>query len=114
MRDLVRVLIAIAVLGLQILSGVVTPIVYFVTYIITIWKGPSKNWKFVINNAIAVDLHINANCGGSPRETISSRIGRTYMTDKMANMVKKLLDWIDDNHCIKNIEIEEHQKDAVL
>lgn len=57
--------------------------------------------KYLQNILIWVDVGVNVLLlGGSPYETLSSRIGkRRDNGDKWACVVCRILDWIDPRHC---------------
>lgn len=62
--------------------------------------------RYIINILIAVDQFFNTVLGGDPDETISSRLGKhvAKKDSRFANLICKMLNLIDPNHCIKSIE----------
>jgi hypothetical protein len=61
---------------------------------------------YALNVAIAVDQGINAVTGGSPRQTVSSRLGRATQAGKgWAGTACRVLGWIfrDPQHCFSSI-----------
>lgn len=65
--------------------------------------------KYVWNILISVDQFFNAIIGGSPDETISSRMGKHLAKRDcmMCNFLCRLLNLVDKNHCVKSIERDE-------
>ena len=64
--------------------------------------------RYLINILIAADQGINALAGGNPDETISSRAAKAQLNNKRWGCVLcKLLNYLDKDHCIKNIELDE-------
>lgn len=64
--------------------------------------------QYIWNILIALDQLGNALTGGFPDETISSRMGkRLAKHDKcpVCNFLCKLLNYIQEDHCVKSIEI---------
>jgi len=73
-----------------------------------------KLWIF--NQLLTIDCSLNSLFGGSPFETISSRLGRHYDSSKSARTVADIIDWIafklarEMNHCKSDIMLESHYK----
>jgi hypothetical protein len=73
-----------------------------------------KLW--IHNQLLALDCNLNAKFGGSPFETISSRLGRHYDVSRTARVVADVIDWCafklsgEMNHCKSNIMLESHYK----
>jgi hypothetical protein len=66
--------------------------------------------QYIWNLLIAIDQFFNVVFGGYPDETISSRMGKHVARKDdcpLCNFLCKLLNLIDENHCIKNIENDE-------
>lgn len=73
--------------------------------------------RWLYNVAIAFDQLGNAVSGGSPDETISSRLGKvkraaggtvpTWAWLGIARPLDAVLDWLDPNHSIDSIEDDE-------
>jgi len=64
---------------------------------------------YVKNNALALDQGLNALIGGSPRQTISSRLGRAELAGKgWAAAFCRVLSWVfrENGHC-RNAIIED-------
>ena len=57
--------------------------------------------RYFLNILIWLDIGVNVLLlGGSPYETLSSRIGkRRDKGDKWACVVCRVLDWVDERHC---------------
>jgi hypothetical protein len=70
--------------------------------------------RYLLNILISIDQFVNTVCGGSPDETISSRVGKREDGNERfwAKAIDKLFFW-DKNHTTKSIEPDEG-KDAVL
>lgn len=47
---------------------------------------------YIINNLIAIDMGVNAECGGDPDETISSRLGKDRNNSHVALFFAKIVD----------------------
>lgn len=85
----------------------------------TFWK--TTFGRYVFNNLIALDQTWNTRTGGSPDETISSRIGKIKRANggvipwshPLAKMIDAGLEAIDNNHSIEAIE-EDEGDDAIL
>lgn len=83
------------------------------------WKSPFG--QYVMNNLIAWDQLWNARTGGSPDETISSRLGKIKRdhngvipwSHPVAKVIDAGLDKIDRNHSIDAIE-EDEGEEAVI
>lgn len=65
--------------------------------------------RYVWNLLISIDQLANTIIGGYPDETISSRMGKRVAKGdcKLCNVLCKLLNLIDENHCKKSIEEDE-------
>ena len=73
--------------------------------------------RYLYGLAIALDQFGNALTGGSPRNTISSRLGRikrsaggevpTETWLYLGRPLDGLLEWLDENHSIEAVENEE-------
>jgi hypothetical protein len=53
--------------------------------------------KYLFNQLYALDLHVNTILGGSPRETISARLGRNYPNSWITQVVNWLASPWDNN-----------------
>ena len=64
--------------------------------------------KYLFNILISIDQLINTILGGCPDETISSRMGKHVVKKDnfICNIICKLLNLIDENHCVKSIEYD--------
>lgn len=62
--------------------------------------------RYIINILIAIDQFLNTVMGGDPDETISSRMGKhvAKKDSPFCNLICKLLNYVDPNHCTKSIE----------
>lgn len=71
-----------------------------------------KLW--IYNQLLTIDCALNSVFGGSPFETISSRLGRHYDTSRAARFVADIVDWVafrlagEMNHCKSNIMDSSH------
>ena len=82
-------------------------------------KKECKLCKYIWNILISIDQLGNTILGGSPDETISSRLGKwgaLHRKDKnikyyIAVIICWLLNLIDENHCKKSIEEDEGDRD---
>lgn len=64
--------------------------------------------KYIWNLLISLDQLLNTIFWGDPDETISSRMGkRAAKGDKFGLIVCKILNFFDEGHCQKSIEIDE-------
>jgi hypothetical protein len=75
--------------------------------------------KWLLNILISIDQLVNTIFGGSPDETISSRLGRNYPNSVLAKFVDLLFFWQSRDkaikrHVINAIENEYAYKGAVL
>jgi hypothetical protein len=68
----------------------------------------------LLNILISIDQFANTILGGSPDETISSRVGRNAIQGKKwALIAEKVINWIfwdlvkEENHCRNRIEWDE-------
>jgi len=61
---------------------------------------------YLVNWAILLDLACNTLIGGTPRETMSSRMGKAIAEDRcvFCGWVCWALDKIDPDHCAKSID----------
>jgi len=67
--------------------------------------------RYFWNILVSIDQLINTLLGGFPDETISSRAAKARRKNKKWGcIVCWLLDKIDNNHCEKNIELDEGEK----
>jgi hypothetical protein len=73
----------------------------------------SKIKQYFINQGIHFSQGLNVRFGGSPDETLSSRLGRNYPSSLLARLVNKLFFW-QENHVKEAIEPEDRAKDAVI
>lgn len=73
--------------------------------------------KYYLNQLVASDQSVNTLCGGDVDETISSRLGKTRDTSKLAAFFARIVDslffWDKPSHTKKFIEFDEG-KDSVL
>ena len=73
-------------------------------------RGDRNAWRlftlYLGNWAILLDLAVNTLIGGSPRETLSSRMGKAIAEDRcyLCKGVCWLLDLVDPDHCEKAID----------
>lgn len=70
--------------------------------------------KYIRNILIGIDQLINTITGGSPDETLSSRVYRYREDSRIAWAVWKVLDWIETDHCKNSLEPDDHHKDDIL
>lgn len=65
--------------------------------------------RYLYNLLIAIDQLVNTILGGYPDETISSRMGKRVAKNDslLCNLLCKLLNLIEKDHCIKAIEKDE-------
>ncbi len=78
-------------------------------------------FKYILNNAMAVDCLCNALAGGDPQEFVSSRLGKLQKKYNgklpMWRVLSKFLIWgldkIDKDHCLEAVQPEEGA-DALL
>lgn len=66
------------------------------------------------NVLISIDQFFNTLFGGSPDETISSRVFRYKDSNMVAKITYKVLNWIQPNHCEDSLEPEDHHKEDIL
>ena len=66
------------------------------------------------NVLVGIDQLFNAFFGGSPDETMSSRVMRYKSVNWMALQVYRLLDWIQPRHCEDSLEPDDHHQEDVL
>jgi hypothetical protein len=70
--------------------------------------------KYFRNVLIGIDQLINTITGGSPDETLSSRVYRYRDDSKIAWFTWKFLNWIEENHCENSLEPDDHHDQDVL
>lgn len=70
--------------------------------------------RYLVNILVSVDQFGNTITGGSPDETISSRLGRNYRGSLLERGVDCLFFWQGKNHCEKAIEPEDRAKDSIF
>jgi hypothetical protein len=64
--------------------------------------------KYIWNILVSLDQLGNTLLGGNPDETISSRMAkRARKGDKLGIRVCKILNYFDEGHCEKTIELDE-------
>ena len=70
--------------------------------------------RYLLNLLIALDQGGNAFFGGSPDETISSRVGRAALREvRGAQTLRSIIDWLflnltgERDHCANSIEWDE-------
>ena len=63
--------------------------------------------RYAYNILISLDQFGNTLAGGSPDETISSRIGKNPRVSFLSKGLYKFLNWLQPNHCEKAIEADE-------
>lgn len=68
---------------------------------------------YLYNLLIGLDQFFNTLFGGSPDETISSRVFRYKDSNVVARVTCKVLDTIDPNHCENSLEPEDHHSQDV-
>lgn len=66
------------------------------------------------NLLIGIDQLANCVFGGSPDDTISSRLGRNYPNSLMRKVVDALFHPIQKHHCKESIEPDDRDDDAIL
>ena len=74
-----------------------------------------KQW--VLNILVAIDELVNSILGGSPHETISSRLGRNYPLSPLTTIVNMLFFWQKNwmgLHCQSRVQPEEFEDDAII
>lgn len=69
--------------------------------------------RYAKNVLIGIDQLANTVFGGSPDETISSRLWR-YRSNPVAAFWVKFLDLLQKDHCKNSLEPEEHHEEDVL
>ena len=63
-------------------------------------------WKLLV----AIDQLVNTILGGSPDETISSRLGKRQRRGcKVCSFLCNILNMFEENHCEKSIEEDENR-----
>ncbi len=71
--------------------------------------------QWAMNVLIALDQLGNALLGGDPDETISSRLGKAQERGSgYGAWLRKILDWIDKDHCAEAIERDEGKRQIRL
>jgi hypothetical protein len=79
------------------------------------FPGVGKTFgKYFYNLLVSVDQFGNTLAGGSPDETVSSRIGRNYKGSFAYKFINWLFFWQKGKHCDEAIEPPDHSDDAVL
>ena len=74
-----------------------------------------SNFKQYLKNLlIALDQFFNVVFGGSPDETMSSRVMRYKDKCIVAWLVYKMLNTVQKNHCEESLESEDRHKDDIL
>jgi len=71
----------------------------------------AKLKQYLWNILIGIDQLANVFLGGSPDETLSSRMGKRLGTCKVCYFICRVLHWIDPGHCKKSIEADEGSRD---
>lgn len=67
--------------------------------------------RYIWNLLISLDQLANAILAGDPDETISSRMGkRARQGDKLGITVCKVLNFFDEGHCERVIELDEGKR----
>lgn len=68
--------------------------------------------KYAWNLLIALDQIFNSLLAGDPDETLSSRMGKYAKRGRgwIPCQLCKMLSLFDENHCEKNIELDEGEK----
>jgi hypothetical protein len=69
--------------------------------------------KYILNILVSIDQLINTLAGGSPDETISSRLARNYPNSFLTKLIDKIFFW-DESHCQKYLEPADRNADAIL
>lgn len=74
--------------------------------------GKTGMIRYFWNLLIWVDQGFNTLAGGEPDETLSSRMGKYAARGRgwIPCQLCKLLSFFDENHCEKNIELDEGEK----
>lgn len=67
---------------------------------------------WLLNVLYALDLLINAVCGGEQHETISARWGKMRGKVRLWHWACRLLHWFDRDHCQKSAAAHEKIKEA--
>ena len=70
--------------------------------------------KYLHNILVGLDQFINTIFGGSPDETMSSRVMRYKDQNRAAYLVYKILNWIQAGHCEKSLEPEANHSEDIL
>jgi hypothetical protein len=66
--------------------------------------------KWVRSVLVGIDQLVNAFLLGDEDETISSRMAKKRDTNLFCRQMCRVLDFVDKNHCDKNIEPDEGDK----
>ncbi len=74
----------------------------------------SKVGKYFLNILISIDQLGNTLLGGSPDETVSSRVGRSYKASAVEAVINFLFRWQSPDHCDQAIEPADRAEDAVI
>lgn len=70
---------------------------------------------YIRNLLVSIDQGYNVVWGGSPDETISSRLGRYKDKNIFAKYCSKFVDFIfGKGHCRAYVEADDHHKDDIL
>jgi len=69
--------------------------------------------RYFKNLLLGIDQLVNTVFGGSPDETISSRLWR-YRENPVASFWIKFLNLFEKDHCKKSVEPDDHHIDDVL
>lgn len=70
--------------------------------------------KFGLNLLVSMDQLWNTVLGGSPDETISSRVGRNYPGSIYEKVINWVFFWDKGTHCHDAIEPGDREDDAIL
>jgi len=70
--------------------------------------------KYLLNLLVSLDQLGNTVLGGSPDETISSRVGRNYPGTIFEKAINWAFFWDKGTHCHDAIEPEDHGDDAIF
>lgn len=70
--------------------------------------------QYLWNILVSIDQLFNTLFGGSPDETLSSRVGRNYRGTFIEKSINFAFSWYEDDHCQNNIEPEDRAKKAVI
>lgn len=70
--------------------------------------------RYIKNVLVGFDQLFNTFFGGSPDETMSSRVYRYKDTNRVAYVTYRILNWIQPNHCEMSLEPDDHHSEDVL